>query len=195
MHVISRRKAIQAFGLVSITPLLPMQGQGKVLRNVVVTSPGENRFAYSVPAPRTEAACKLTSKDTSGACSIFELVTAPRTGPPRHVHHREDEWYYVLTGKFLFEVGGVKYTLQPGATIWAPRDIPHVWANTDTVDGKMILLCQPGGFENFFDALAKAEDDKAPPTEMARLLEQFGMEMLGPPLFAPATQTVSRGMS
>ncbi len=184
MRTITRRKAIQAFGLASITSLLPAQAIPS--RRVVVTRPGENRFAYTVEASKSDSACKLTAEDTGGAYSIFELVTAPRMGPPRHVHRREDEWYYVLTGEFLFEVGGAKYTLRAGATIWAPRDIPHVWANTATSDARMILMCQPGGFENFLDELAKAETDKVTSAAMGRLLAKYGMEMLGPSIFAPA---------
>lgn len=185
MHFITRRKAVQAFGLASITPLLPAQAMP--LSRVVVTTPGENRFPYTLPALKTGAPCKLTAKDTDGISSIFELVTPPRTGPPKHVHHREDEWYYVLKGELLFEVGGAKYTLQTGASIWAPREIPHVWANPTATDTRMILMSQPGGFENFFDEFAKAESDKVTSAEMDRLMAKYGMEMLGPPMFAPAS--------
>ncbi len=185
MHVITRRKAMKGFGLASVTPLLLAQATPS--GRVVSTTPGENRFAYTVPALKTGASCKLTAKDTGGTYSIFELVTPPRTGPPRHVHRREDEWHYILKGEFLFEVGGVKYMLQTGASIWAPRDIPHVWANTATIDARMILMCQPGGFEQFFDEFAKAESDKVTSAEMDRLMVKYGMEMLGPPMFAPAS--------
>ncbi len=48
----------------------------------------------------------------------------------------------------------------------------------------MILLCQPGGFERFFDELAKSEMNKDTPERMVQLMAKYGMEMLGPPLFA-----------
>lgn len=147
----------------------------------VVTNPGENRFAYTVPGLKTGAACKLTSEDSGGACSIFELAAPPRVGPPRHIHHREDEWYYVLAGTMLFEVGDVKYTLQPGGSVWGPRDIPHVWGNPGPAEARMILVCQPGGFEVFFDEFVKAGNDMS---EMNRVMAKYGMEMTGPPLFS-----------
>ena len=112
MPILSRRTALQAFGIASITSLLPAQGAPS--RKVVVTKPGENRFAYTVPELRTGAACKVTNEDSAGACSLFELVARPQAGPPRHIHHREDEWYHVLAGEFLFEMGGVRYTLPVG---------------------------------------------------------------------------------
>jgi mannose-6-phosphate isomerase-like protein (cupin superfamily) len=184
MPILTRRSALQTFWIASISSLLPAQAVPH--RKVVVTKPGENRFAYIDPAMRSGAACKLTSEDSLGACSMFELVARPQEGPPRHIHHREDEWYYVLAGEFLFEVGGMRYTLPVGGSIWAPREIPHVWANTGTIEGRLILMCQPGGFENFFDASAKGMMDKVSQVQMEQIMTRYGMEMLGPPLLPPA---------
>ncbi len=114
---------------------------------------------------------------------MFEFIIAPRQGPPRHVHHREDETYHVLTGEFLFEVGGTKYTLVPGATIFAPRDVPHCWANTAATESKMIMACTPGGFEGFFEESAKAMVAKSSPAQMDEVMTKFGCELVGPPLF------------
>jgi hypothetical protein len=48
-------------------------------------------------------------------------------------------------------------------------------------------MCQPGGFENFFDAFAKGMMDKVSVAQMEQIMTKYGMEMLGPPLFPPAT--------
>ena len=70
--------------------------------------------------------CKLTSDDSHGALSMFELSVGPKTGPVRHVHRREDEWHYVAAGNFVFEFGDEKFQLPIGGSMWMPRDIPHV---------------------------------------------------------------------
>jgi quercetin dioxygenase-like cupin family protein len=183
MPIVDRRTALQAFGIASISSLL--SGQAAANRKAFMVDPGENRFDYSAAHLKKGAACKVTKEDSIGSCSIFELVTPPKGGPPRHIHHREDEWYYVLSGEYLFEVENDKYTLPIGASIWAPRDIPHVWANAGTTDGRIILMCQPGGFENFFDESAKGMMDKMTAAQMEAIAEKYGMEMLGPPLFPP----------
>jgi len=59
-----------------------------------------------------------------------------------------------------------------------------VWANTATIDGKLILMCQPGGFEKFFDEIGKVPVDKKSSDTMRDLMAKYGMEMLGPPIFA-----------
>lgn len=185
MPIASRRTLLEAFGIASITYLLPAQSapDGKV----VVVKPGENRFDYTVPQLKKDAACKVTKQDSLGACSMFELVTPPKGGPPRHVHHREDEWFYVLSGEFLFEVGNDKYTLPGGSAIWAPRDIPHVYANGGTTEGRLILTCVPGGFENFFDEFVRGMMNTMSVADMKALHAKYGLEMLGPPLFPPTS--------
>ena len=80
--------------------------------------------------------------------------------------------------------GGEEHSLLTGASTWLPRGIPHVWANTATTDSKLILMCQPGGFEKFFDEMRKVPMDKKIPDTMRDLMAKYGMEMLGPPIFA-----------
>jgi mannose-6-phosphate isomerase-like protein (cupin superfamily) len=189
MPTINRRNLLYAFGLASVTPLLP--AQTAVTGKVSVAKPGESRFSYSTASQAKLSPCKLTSEDTGGALAAFELSALPQTGPFLHVHHREDEWYYVLSGEFLFKAGGEEHTLPAGASIWLPRGIPHVWANMGTTENKLILVCQPGGFEKFFEemgsAMSKANAANAEKT-MAAIFVKYGMEMLGPPLFKPLRQ-------
>jgi uncharacterized cupin superfamily protein len=126
----------------------------------------------------------VTGQDSAGIISMFRFTIPHHEGPPRHVHHREDETYYVLTGEFLFEVGGTKYSLLPGSTIFAPREVPHCWANVSTGKSKMIMACTRGGFEGFFEESANAMMNKADSTQMKQIMTKYGCELLGPPLFS-----------
>ena len=189
MPKLKRRNLLYAFGLASVTPLLP--AQTAVTGKVSVAMPGESRFAYTAASQAKLSPCKLTADDTGGALTAFELTALPQTGPYLHVHHREDEWYYVLSGEFLFKAAGVEHILPTGASIWLPRGIPHVWANIAATESKLILVVQPGGFEKFFEemgaAMSKANHDNAERT-MKDMFTKYGMEMLGPPLFKPLRQ-------
>lgn len=49
---------------------------------------------------------KLTGADTNGAFTLSELLAGPEIGPPPHIHHREDESFYVLEGAFDFSLAG-----------------------------------------------------------------------------------------
>jgi mannose-6-phosphate isomerase-like protein (cupin superfamily) len=121
---IDRRTLLYLFGIASVSPLLPAQTAASA--NVAVAKPGESRFAFSSARQARLSPCKLASEDSGGTCSAFELSALPQTGPFLHVHHREDEWYYVLSGEVVFKAGGVSHNLPAGASIWLPRGIPHV---------------------------------------------------------------------
>jgi quercetin dioxygenase-like cupin family protein len=179
---IGRRTLLYAFGITSVSALLPAQASGG--GGVVVARPGEGRFSYSTDELRKTNFCKLTSEDSGGACSIFEINARPRSGPPLHVHHRENEWYHVVSGEFLFKAGDQPFTLPTGASIWLPREIPHAWANPMTVEAKLMLVCQPGGFEKFFDEMGKAMVDNQSPAQMERIMHKYSMETVGPPILA-----------
>ena len=45
---------------------------------------------------------KIPSHRTGGAYALFEVATPPGAGPPPHIHHREDEVFYVLEGEYEF---------------------------------------------------------------------------------------------
>ena len=179
--MIDRRTLLRYVGAASVTPLFARDPAGT--RKVVVARPGENRFPYASAQQAARSPCKLTSADSRGALSMFELNVAPRAGPVRHVHHREDEWCYVLGGEFRFEAGSEQTTLPVGGSIWMPRGIPHVWANTSRENGRLLVACQPGGFETFFDELGRIPDASADEAAITRVMAKYGMEVLGPPLF------------
>ena len=181
MLTLDRRALLYLLGATSVTPFLAWPEE--ITRKPVVVKPGENRFTYANVQQAHLSPCKLTSADSGGALSIFELNVVPHGGPVRHVHHREDEWCYVISGEFIFEIGSDKYTLPIGGSIWMPRDIPHVWANNSAVDGKLLVACQPGGFEKFFDDLGKIPVTEASEERIKQLMAKYGMEYLGPPLF------------
>jgi uncharacterized cupin superfamily protein len=42
-------------------------------------------------------------------------------GSPRHVHHAQDEWFYVVEGKFAAEVGDEKFLLKPVRALVLPN--------------------------------------------------------------------------
>lgn len=58
--------------------------------------------------------CKVSSKDTDGDLLIYDTVRHEKGGPAFHVHHRQDEWFYVIKGAFLVKVADETFTLSPG---------------------------------------------------------------------------------
>jgi hypothetical protein len=91
-----------------------------------------------------------------------------------------------FTGEFIFinRAGGEEFNLSKAGNIWLPRGASHVWANTATKEGTLILMRQPGGFEKFFDEIGNVPMTKKSPDTMNELMAKYAMEMLAPPSFA-----------
>ena len=50
-----------------------------------------------------------------GEYGVIEAVMRKGDGSPWHVHHEEDEWFYVLDGEFTIYVADARLTLTPGS--------------------------------------------------------------------------------
>ena len=53
----------------------------------------------------------------------------PRYIAPRHVHHSDDEAWYVLEGTLRVQVGEREVEAQAGAAVLVPRGTPHTYWN------------------------------------------------------------------
>src|SRR5262245_34691732 len=90
-----------------------------------------------------------TSADTNGQFALLEQVGRKGNVPPRHVHYREDEVFYVIEGEMTFCIGEQTIKATPGSMVFAPRGIPHSFTiDSDTV--RLLVLLTPGGLEEFF---------------------------------------------
>lgn len=92
------------------------------------------------------AVIRATADDTGGLMTIVE-VTEPAGGEaPLHIHHHEDEAFYILEGSATIQVGDTSFQVGPGDYAFGPRDIPHRYSIGP--DGcRMLFICTPGGFE------------------------------------------------
>ena len=90
--------------------------------NYGVTSvpPGEGKSLWLATDLYT---FKVVGEDTNGAFSLSELTAHPQFGPPPHIHHREDESYYVLEGEFEFLDEGRTFTAGAGSSSTCPRAV------------------------------------------------------------------------
>lgn len=115
-----------------------------------------------------------------GGLLILENVFHAKGGPGRHLHHGQDENFYVLEGEFVIEVGTNRFQMTAGDSLLAPREIPHVWAHIGEGRGRILVTFAPAGqMEAFFRIVTKA--NAMPPQDPA-LWHAHGMELLGPPL-------------
>jgi mannose-6-phosphate isomerase-like protein (cupin superfamily) len=128
---------------------------------------------------------KVAAQDSDGRFFVIEQDNPYPGGPPRHVHHEQDEWFYAVRGSYMVEVGGEMHRLGPGDAVFAPRGVPHGWALDGAEPGRLLIAFQPAGaMEAFFDAACELPDMPSP-ADAAPLFEAHGMSIVGPPLRTP----------
>ncbi len=127
---------------------------------------------------------KISSQDTAGGLAVFEQTgLTPKGGPPLHIHPFQDEWFYVIEGDYIFQVGDEKYRMNAGDTIFLPRKIQHAFVQLSE-KGKMIVSYLPAGkMEEFFKVTDRWT---SPPTLeiVKKVFEDHDMQVVGPPLRA-----------
>jgi quercetin dioxygenase-like cupin family protein len=97
------------------------------------------------------------------------------------VHFHQDEVFYVIEGNYRFVVGIETMLINPGDTIFLPRNIPHTWIQL-TDKGKLVYLVQPAGkAEEFFRTMNSLKHAPSK-EEIDQLHEVCGMKVMGPPL-------------
>jgi hypothetical protein len=93
-----------------------------------------------------------------------------------------DEVWYVLEGRFRFQLDGEVEDALPGAFVFIPRGVAHTWRNVGDAPGRFLAIVTPPGLEQFFYRFAEIADD-APRLDAFRTIgSETGMEVVGPPL-------------
>ena len=115
----------------------------------------------------------------------------PGAGRPRaarHVHHREDESFYVLEGNITYYVGEETYEAGTGTFVFLPRGVPHSFTfETETI--RMLTVFAPAGIEAHFRDPRFGEPAREPTlpagapdiAAFAEDLALYGVEIVGPP--------------
>lgn len=93
------------------------------------------------------AEIKATAFDTGGQFTIVEVTCPPGFEAPLHVHHREDEAFWILDGDVTLYVGDATIEASAGDYAFGPRDIPHRYT-VGEAGCRMLFICTPGGFED-----------------------------------------------
>jgi mannose-6-phosphate isomerase-like protein (cupin superfamily) len=145
---------------------------------------GRDRFRgqRKIQFTRTLIDIKVSTLDTDGGLSVAEITSLHKGGPARHLHHEQDEWFYVVEGEYIIEIGEKRYEGGPGDSVLAPRKVAHAWAYIGEGTGRLVAALQPAGeIEAFFENLAKlgSNPDRM---ELLRAFSSHAMELAGPPL-------------
>ncbi len=117
---------------------------------------------------------RIVIKVASASQLICEY-TAPGNfpGPPLHVHPGFDETFILLDGRLNVAVREQVAELTPGTTAYVSGDVPHTFSNPDGEPARFLLVCSPGGFEDYFRGIASGDEEA-----IAAVAQRFGYKAL-----------------
>ncbi len=131
---------------------------------------------------------KLTEKDAAGRFALVEALAFRTTEPPLHIHHNEDEAWYILDGQMTFFVGEEALEARTGSFVFAPKGIPHTFT-VDIEPTRVLVFASPAGFERFALELGQVATTDEPPADLSvpgpdvlgPVAGRYGIEVIGPP--------------
>jgi mannose-6-phosphate isomerase-like protein (cupin superfamily) len=154
-------------------------------RKPFVLRKGEGQSVWSLGGRFT---MKVGEADAGGRFALVEALAFRSTEPPLHIHHKEDEAWYVLDGHMTFYVGDAVLEADAGSFVFGPSGIAHTFT-VDVEPTRVLVFASPAGFEHFALELGDpATSDKPPaglavpgPDVLGPVAQRYGIEVVGPP--------------
>jgi quercetin dioxygenase-like cupin family protein len=138
------------------------------------------------------ATIKATAEQTGGQYALVEILAPDGYEGVLHVHHFEDEGFYIIEGEMTFYVGEQTIKAHPGSFLFGPKDVPHAFT-VDSGPARLLFVLSPAGLEAGIRemgeparSLTVPPQPEAPPDEaemerLAAIGARYGGEILGPP--------------
>jgi len=145
-----------------------------------VVGAGRDRLGPTHSLGFSSLAFKVTSSETRGNLFVIEHRNlTPGTGPALHLHNSQEEWFYVMEGAVVFQVGDQRVDLHTGESILAPRGVPHTFSAIGAPAHMLIGFTPAGKMEQYFI------DAEAHPklAATADFINRYEMQWIGPSPF------------
>ena len=127
----------------------------------------------------------LKGSDTGGIQAVFEDIVEPGIGPERHIHHKQDETFIFLEGKFDVEIDGQIYKMSAGDSAFVPKETVHAWKNVGDGIGRLCYIFSPAlNIDQMFRAIHNAYKNQEMNEDfMKQLMSNYPeQDVAGPPL-------------
>ncbi len=147
--------------------------------NMVTFVPANTGEAYWVMG--TLFSYLVTGAVSAGSYFTLLVDVGPETGPPPHIHHREEEQFYVLDGQLTYGVGDHTFQATAGDFIHIPRGTVH-WFTNGPQPARLLATFAPAGIEEFFREVGEQADDRLtspPPVTEATIGRLLAAEASG----------------
>lgn len=149
---------------------IPISGAARA--NEIVYRPAHTGEQYWVMG--TLFTYLVTGAESGGNYFTLIVDVRPEQGPPPHIHHLEEEQFYVLDGQLTYSVGEQTFQVNTGDFIHIPRETVHSFKNGPKLS-RLLATFAPAGIEGFFREVGELVDDrsKSPPAVTEATIAHF----------------------
>ena len=99
----------------------------------------------------------------------------PQYQAPLHLHHDDDEAWYVLAGRLRVRIGDDEYDAPAGAAVIGPHGLPHTFWNPDPAPARYVIVMS-SQTSAMLDALHSGGSPS--PVELREIFARYGSELL-----------------
>lgn len=181
-----KRRSFLASGLRSAAAIFPAAALGKLApaepidgppAEVHVVGAGSDRLGERRTRGFSTVLFKALPAETNNGLFVIEHLHLTHGGPPLHYHIAQEEYFYVLEGEVVFQVGDVRRRLTAGESVVGPRGVPHAFCGNDSNPGRMLIAFAPAGK---MEPFLRASTAPNPPAWTAEFFRDHEMVLVGP---------------
>jgi mannose-6-phosphate isomerase-like protein (cupin superfamily) len=147
---------------------------------VHVVGAGEDYSGHPYSLGFSSILFKVPTSATGGNLFVMEHTHLLPGGPCLHLHWNQEEWFYVMEGEVVFQVGEQRVQLRAGESVLAPRRVPHTFSSVGETPSRLLIAFTPAGkMEQYFRDAEVAKDSAGE----AEFMGRYEMERVGPSPF------------
>jgi quercetin dioxygenase-like cupin family protein len=91
----------------------------------------------------------LRAEHTDGLFGAVDISIQPGAGAPLHTNNREALMWYGIEGTIALDTEDGRTELAPGDAMFLPKGRTHAFTNLTDRPARALLVCLPGGLEEF----------------------------------------------
>jgi len=110
---------------------------------------------------------KAGGDETRGGFTLIEALAPSGFGTPLHIHHREEEGFYVLEGSMTVQCGDDRWVAEPESFVLLPRGVPHAYLVNEG-PCRMLQVTSPAQFEKFAEEVGRPAESATLPHRLRR---------------------------
>jgi mannose-6-phosphate isomerase-like protein (cupin superfamily) len=123
---------------------------------------------------------RIIGAEIDGHFDFIEATITYLQGPPLHLHHEQDDTFFVIEGTLTVQVGDELFDLHAGDLVCAPKGVSHTFANVAKEPVRVINIMTPGGFDRVMEEYASLPAGPRDPQVLEQLAHKHKLVFVGP---------------